>query len=232
MSNEVTRQPVDLYEKYAAEAAAVGGPRMKFVKGTFKIGDEPVAIGTQFIALVADVAQCWVRYEDGTQTNSLLYKLADGFEPHKREELGDPEATWKWADGKPKDPWTLRWLLPLQSVETELASIFTTDSEGGTQAIKSLIKEYAPRRNTGSLPVVALRTRSYTNRYGPQHVPIFSVVDWTPPGATTASPPTAPAIDGNAAAVQAITDRAAAEAEAEAETAAPSNSDRKDEIPF
>ena len=85
--------------------------------------------------------------------------------------------------------------------------------------MKALIKEYNPQRNTGSLPIIALKTRSYTNDYGPQHAPIFSVVGWTPPDASaTRSPPIAPAatIDVNAAAVRAISDKAAAEAAAEA----------------
>ena len=102
MSNDVTRQPMDLYEKYAAEAAAVGGPRLKFVKGVFKIGDDVVDLNTEFIALMADVAQSWVRFEDGKLTHSLLYKLADGFEPCQREELGDPKATWKWTGASRK----------------------------------------------------------------------------------------------------------------------------------
>jgi hypothetical protein len=233
MNNDVTRQSIDLYEKYAAEAASVGGPRLKFVKGTYKIGDEVVDVGTKFIALMADVAQNWVRFENGKLTHSLLYKLVDGFEPCKREELGDPESTWKWDRGKPRDPWALQWLLPLQSVDTETAAIFTTDSVGGAQAVKALIREYNPQRNTGSLPIVALRTRSYTNDYGLQHAPIFGIVGWTPPDASvTGSPPIAPAaaIDVNAAAVKALTDKAAAEAAAEAE--APKNDDMNDDIPF
>ena len=116
---------------------------------------------------MADVAQCWVRFEDGKLTHSLLYKLADGYEPCRREELGDPEDTWKWDRGKPKDPWTLQWLLPLQHMGTEEAAIFTTDSIGGSGAVKSLIKEFNPRRNTGSLPIIALKSRSYTNDWGP-----------------------------------------------------------------
>jgi integrase len=64
MSNDVTRQPIDLYEKYAAEAAVMYGPRLKFVKGTYKIGDEVVALNTEFVALMADVAQCWARVLD------------------------------------------------------------------------------------------------------------------------------------------------------------------------
>ena len=131
MSNDVTRQPMDLYEKYAAEAAAVGGPRLKFVKGAYKIGDEVVALNTEFVALMADVAQGWVRFEDGKLTHSLLYKLADGFEPCQREELGDPEVRLGNGTGAARDPWTLQWLLPLQSVETEEAAIFTTDTVGG-----------------------------------------------------------------------------------------------------
>jgi hypothetical protein len=231
MSNDVTRQPMDLYEKYAFEAAAVGGPLLKFVKGNYKIGDDVVPLNTEFTALMADVAQNWVRFEDGKRTHSLLYKLADGFEPCKREELGDPESTWKWDRfGKPKDPWTLQWLLPLQSVETEEAAIFTTDSTGGSQAVKALIKEFNPRRNTGSLPIIAVKSRSYTNEYGIQHAPVFAVIGWTPPDTSTASPPTAPAIDVNAAAVKAITDKAAAEAAAEA--TADKNSDMDDDIPF
>ena len=226
MSNDLTRQPMDLYEKYASEAAAVGGPRLKFVKGNYKVGDDAVALNTEYVALMADVAQCWVRFEDGKLTHSLLYKLAAGFEPCQREELGDPKDTWEKWD---RDPWTLQWMLPLQSVETETAVIFTTDTVGGEQAVKALIKEYTPRRNTGSLPIVALKSRSYTNSYGAQHAPVLSVIGWTPPGAT-GSPPIAPApaIDVNAAAVKAITDRAAAEAAAEA--AAPKNSVMDDEI--
>ena len=96
--------------------------------------------------------------------------------------------------------------------------------------MKALIKEYNPRRNIGSLPIVALKTRSYTNDYGPQHAPIFSVVGWTAPDAT-GSPPIAPAVvDVNAAAVKAISDKAVAESAAAA--AAPKNSDTDDEIPF
>lgn len=230
MRNDVTKQPMDLYEKYAAEASAVGGTRLKFVKGVFKIGDEVVDLNTEFVALMADVAQCWVRFENGKLTHSLLYKLADGFEPCQREELGDPKSTWKWDRGKPRDPWALQWLLPLQSIDTEEAAIFTTDLVGGSQAVKALIKEYNPRRNMGSLPIVALKTRSYTNDYGPQHAPIFSVVGWTAPDAT-GSPPIAPAVvDVNAAAVKAISDKAVAELAAAA--AAPKNSDTDDEIPF
>ena len=126
MSTEVAKEPIDLYEKYASEAAAVGGPRMKFVKGAFKIGDEPVALGAEFIALMGDVAQSWVRFEDGKLTHSLLYKLSDGFEPCKREELGDPQSNWK----SERDPWTLQWLLPLQSIENDEAAVFTTDLGG------------------------------------------------------------------------------------------------------
>ena len=228
MSNDLTRQPVDLYEKYAAEAAAVGGPRLKFVKGNYKIGDDAVDLNTEYVALMADVARCWVRFEDGKLTHSLLYKLADGFEPCQREELGDPEETWKKWD---RDPWTLQWLLPLQSVDNETAVIFTTDTVGGEQAVKALIKEYSPRRNTGSLPIIALKSRSYTNGFGLQHAPILGVVGWTPPG-TTGSPPITPAaaIDVNAAAVKAITDKAAAAAAAEAVAA--KNSDTNDKIPF
>ena len=104
MRNDVTKQPMDLYEKYAAEASAVGGTRLKFVKGVFKIGDEVVDLNTEFVALMADVAQCWVRFENGKLTHSLLYKLADGFEPCQREELGDPESNLEMGQGQAERP--------------------------------------------------------------------------------------------------------------------------------
>jgi hypothetical protein len=110
---------------------------------------------------------------------------------------------------------------------TEEAAIFTTDSIGGSGAVKSLIKEYNPRRNTGSLPIIALKSRSYTNDWGLQHVPVFHVAGWTPPGTTTRESPPIAAVDVNASAVKAISDRAAAEA-----AAAPKNRDLNDDIPF
>jgi hypothetical protein len=227
MTNDVTRQPQDLFAKYAAETATSNGPWLKFVKGDYRIDKEPIAVGTEFIALMNDVAQVWQRFEDGKPTHVLIYKLADGFEPCAREELGDPESSWKLdrSGNKKKDPWSLQWWLPMQSLETEAACTFTTDSVGGSQAVKALIKEFNPRRATGSLPIVALKSRSYSNDYGLQHAPVFQNVGWTPPGATTESPPTAPAIDVNANTVKAISDKAAAEA-------ADPNSDMEDEIPF
>ncbi|WP_027547292.1 hypothetical protein [Bradyrhizobium sp. WSM2254] len=223
MTKEVTRQATDLYEKYASEAVASGGPRMKFVKGKFKIGDEPVASDTEFIVLMADIAQAWTRFEGGKATNELLYRLADGFEPHKREELGDPQETWPFDNGRPKDPWSLQWKLPMQNVKTGDAAIFTTDTVGGSQAVKALIKEYHRRRNTGSLPIIALKSRSYSNEWGVQHVPVFHIVRWTTP--TSELPPTAPATDVNASAVKSISDKPATDADD------PKN-EMGDDIPF
>ena len=65
MTNDVTRQPQDLFAKYAAGTATSNGPWLKFVKGNYLIDKEPIALGTEFIALMNDVAQVWVRFEDG-----------------------------------------------------------------------------------------------------------------------------------------------------------------------
>ena len=120
MSNDITRQPMDLYEKYAAEASAVGGTRLKLLKAEWLRGRyDPIrrAHGRT----LRDV----VRSE--RQADRLAALQAGGwFEPCQREELGDPEPSWKWDRGKPRDPWALQWLLPLQSVDTEDAAIFTT----------------------------------------------------------------------------------------------------------
>ena len=114
-----------------------------------------VDLNTEFVALMADVAQCWVRFENGKLTHSLLYKLADGFEPCQREELGDPELNLEMGQGQAERPVGIQWLLPLQSVDTEEAAIFTTDLVGGSQAVKALIRNItrgAIRARYRSLP--------------------------------------------------------------------------------
>jgi hypothetical protein len=166
----------------AQEAGSDVGRLMKFVKGKWETGDDEVAEGTEFVAHVDQLMRGWVRFDDGKVTDRRIGKVADGFKPPPREELGDTDEN-KWkdkdADGHPKDPWTVQWFLPLIGVETGDVFTFVTSSKGGVGAIGDLCRVYGHKQRENLLPIVALKARSYKHpRYGRVETPDLAIVGW------------------------------------------------------
>ena len=108
--------PATRYENPWLAAAAEGGNEtgrlLKFVKGEWLAGDDVLKDGTEFVAHIDQLIRGWVKFEDGKVVDrNHLGKVADGFKPPSREELGDTDPK-KWAekdaDNRPRDPWSLQ----------------------------------------------------------------------------------------------------------------------------
>ena len=170
------------------------GKILKFNKGLWEIGDDEIPEGTEYIVLMDQIAREWVKFEDGSPTARLRYPLADSVPPPPREELGDNDKSqWEVGDdGKPRDPWTLQWQLPM--VQREVLGdliVFTTSSKGGESCIASLCGIYGRSPRNGMLPIVALKTRSYKHKiYGKIQTPDLPIVGWD--GGTSSAAPAAP----------------------------------------
>jgi hypothetical protein len=112
-----------------------------------------------------------------------LYRVSLGKQPVDREDLDETnEASWpRGSDGKPNDPWSLQYYLPLENVTTGEVVIFCTSSFGGRQAVSDLCRDFARRLNKGqtALPVVQLAIKTMpTKKYGDVKRPHFEVVGW------------------------------------------------------
>jgi hypothetical protein len=166
----------------AAENGSETGRLLKFVKGEWTTGDDTVADGTEYIAHIDQLIRGWVKFEDGKVTDRVIGKIADGFKPPQREELSDSDPKqWreKDADGRPRDPWTQQWFLPLIGVESGELVTFVSGSKGGIGAVADLCRVYGHKQRDGLLPIIALKTRSYKHKqYGKIETPEFQIVGW------------------------------------------------------
>ena len=113
--------------------------------------------------------------------------LYDGFRMPERAELGDTdESAWEdGLDGLPADPWQHAMLVVLQDAKTSEMFTFSTSSKTGRRAVGTLLKHYdrMQRTNPTELPVVRLRTGSFSHRderIGLVTVPTFLVVGRAP----------------------------------------------------
>jgi hypothetical protein len=167
----------------AAEADAGFEKRLKFKKGKYFIGDDEVPLGRQYVAHATQWTKRWVKYLDGKKVDERMGKVADGFRPPPREDLGDNDRS-KWElgdDGQPKNPWNLEFLVPMEDLENGDVAIFTTTSVGGQRAVADLCRAFARHAQKGrrTLPIVKLATVDMpTKAYGPVPRPEFEITGW------------------------------------------------------
>jgi hypothetical protein len=190
MSQELTNQTtVNLPASPAEEAdhllAATEGHEqlLKFVKGKYKVGEDEIPLGEQFVVHANQLVFAWVKFVDGEVAERRMGKAAEGYRPPERKELGDTdEAQWDMDDGERRDPWVFQHLLPFEHLESGEVVIFATGSIGGRFAVDKLVRTYArrvKRKHSGALPIVSLQTRDMpTKKYGDVPAPQFEVIGW------------------------------------------------------
>jgi hypothetical protein len=168
----------------AAQQDAGFSKMMKFKKGHYYIEDREVPLGTQMTAHAIGWTKCWVKFKDRTVAERKIYRPARGEEPPAREDLDErDESKWPMSDinRAPQDPWTLQYLLPLETPQGDLV-IFVTSSFGGKRGVAELASAYGRRLkrdpSTGQ-PIVQLReTMMPTKHYGDVPRPQFDIVGW------------------------------------------------------
>jgi hypothetical protein len=148
---------------------------LKFKKGEYFIGEEEIALGTEYLAHAAAWVKCWIKFIDGEPVDRKPYRVALGEKPPLREDLdARDEDDWpKDDDGNPSDPWSLQYLLPLENLKNGEVVIFCTSSFGGTH-----------QKTACGQPIIKLAKTTFpSKKYGKVLRPLFEVTGWDQQGA-------------------------------------------------
>ena len=181
-----TQNPFTAYGEAATHRNIVG-ELLKFSKGDWMAGQDnaDVPIGTQFVANMDELLIGWIRWADNKPTDHIMGKVAEGYQPPRRNELGDMvESEWEVGDdGRARDPWQLSNYLLLKDFQEGDLYTFTTGSKGGRDAIGDLCKEYGKvmAQHADEYPVVAIGSDSYPHpnkSFGRIKIPTFEIVGW------------------------------------------------------
>lgn len=171
---------------------SIVGKLLKFSKGDYLMGEdnEEVEEGTQLVANMDELMVGWIRWQDSKPTDQIMGKVAEGYQPQRRNELGDNDkAQWEIDEqGRERDPWQFsNYLVMKKTGESgdDALFTFTTSSRGGLNAIGELCKVYGKemRQRPDEFPIVSLEVGSYNHSnkaYGRIKFPIFKVVGWAP----------------------------------------------------
>lgn len=181
---------------------SIVGKLLKFSKGDYLAGEDNDEIphGTRFIALMDDFLVGWIRWEDNKPTNTIMGRLAEGYQPPQRNTLGDDDKN-KWevdeTSKEPRDPWQFSNYLLLKMVdhdhkplpeegeENEHVYTFTASSKGGISAMGVMAKKYgmAMAQHPDEWPVIEIGGSSYPHKnkaFGRIKVPVLKIVGWVP----------------------------------------------------
>lgn len=176
---------------FAAYAQAVNqrtivGDILRFSKGDWTAGqsEDEIDEGTRFVAVMDELMIGWVRWSGGRPVEHQMIRLADGYRPAKRSELGDTnEDAWDTDNtGKPRDPWQFTNYLILKEEEGDRLYTFAPSSRGGLSAVGQVCDVYnkTMRLKPDQFPIVEIGTSSYKHdSYGKIKVPVLKVVGWT-----------------------------------------------------
>lgn len=181
------------FQAYGEQASqrSIVGKLLKFSKGDFLMGEdnEEVEEGTQFVANMDELCVGWIRWADSKPTDHVMGKVSEGYQPPRRNELGDDDkAKWEIDEqGRERDPWQFSNYLILKTPGEQgedAMFTFTTSSRGGLNAIGELCKTYgkAMRQKPDEFPIISLGVDSYQHSnkaYGRIKFPVFKVIGWT-----------------------------------------------------
>jgi hypothetical protein len=155
---------------------------LKYRKGEYSIGDDPVAIGTQYFAHTKAWTKTWVKFVDGEVAERKTYRVALGERPPEREDLDDLDLmNTKDADGMSADPWVFQSMIPFEDMSSGEVVVFAASSYGGKRAIAELCDAYTRRtEKTGcGQPIIALASGLMpTKKFGKVLCPKFTIVGW------------------------------------------------------
>ena len=168
----------------AADDAGSRDTRLKFKKGRFVTGKDDIEIpaGGEYVAFMHGIECGWKKFQFGAVIDGPRGKVAAGFRPPTREDLGDNDPDqWEEENGRPRDPWFLEYSLGLINVKSGQAYLFSTSSDGGKRAVGTLMRTFARNAHRGN-PVIKLEAGSYPHKkFGRVDEPKFTVVDWEQP---------------------------------------------------
>jgi hypothetical protein len=188
-SNALTTDDSNPWIEVSAELDKfLGAPMCKFTKqGEFSISDiNNVPHGTRCIAHADEIRLGWQQWVDGKPFDRCAGRVADGFVPPPRSELGDlDERQWELQDdGSRRDPLQFFMAVPItRLVAGGETCNFKTGTKGGLACVSRLTRAYGQRvrdEKIPGLPIVELRADHYRHRtYGKIFYPVMHIVGWT-----------------------------------------------------
>ena len=178
------------YASYGEEADRAGMPLLRFTQGAWKCGGsgEEIHDGTVVLIDIADIEIGWRKWSNQAIADTVSGKLAEGYRPPARGELGDHDQQyWEMGlDKKPQDPWEFFNAMPVHFLPGAIDIdnvLLVGNSKGFISAIGKLSKDYGERyrQHPGELPVTELGATSYYNKTFSRDidVPVFKVVGWS-----------------------------------------------------
>ena len=182
MSNEL-----EFLRTFATSARRGGfstpGFRLDGTNGEFhRIANKAAKMnGERWAARCSDAMSGWQRVEKGKPPLYVIGRIADGYEPPPRAELGEDREDL-WPHGK--DPWAAASFLPFWNPETREVIVFHAANEGSKGAIANLIEAYvnnvaAHPEQTDFDPLIELGVDSYESKHGRRiFFPVFETIEW------------------------------------------------------
>jgi hypothetical protein len=181
MSNDLVVKDEDAYAAFARVGSeeSPAGQILKMAKDGHWLAGQAEESKTDAILLadMANLAVGWRKWVDGKIEISDVGRVAEGFAPKRREDLGDEdEDLWPLNKSAVKtDPWQFGYTLRLVGEDGQVY-VYNATSFGGRGAIGSLCGQFARRRSN---PFVKLTSSSYKHKlYGRTFVPVLEVVGW------------------------------------------------------
>jgi hypothetical protein len=181
------------FESYGDQVSqkSIVGQLLKFSKGDYLAGEneEEVEPGTQLVANMDQFMVGWIKWVDNKPEQQIMGPIAEGFQPPRRNTLGDDDKT-QWEEdtqGRPRDPWQFSNYVIMKEVgkpgNAENLYTFATSSKGGLNALGEVCKVYGKmmRTNGDQWPIVELGVDSYNHsnkEFGRIKVPVLKVVGW------------------------------------------------------
>lgn len=187
---EVGSVSTNYFQSYGDQVSqkSIVGKLLKFSKGDYLVGEDndEVERGTRYVANMDELMVGWIRWDDGKPSDQIMGRISEGYQPPKRNTLGDDDKS-RWeideSSNQPRDPWQFSNYLILKDPEGDELFTFTTSSKGGLNALGELCKTYgkAMRQRPTEFPIIELDVGSYAHSnkaYGRIKFPILKVVDW------------------------------------------------------
>jgi hypothetical protein len=120
----------------------------------------------------------WQRVVKGQPPTYVLGRVADGYQPPERSELGE------MPEGDSKDVWTNASWLPFWNPESREVRIFHAANDGSRQAVANVVECYvtnctARADQINYDPLTELAVDSYESKHGRRiYYPVFETVSW------------------------------------------------------
>jgi hypothetical protein len=162
----------------------------------FGRGNDVLPTDARLVALIGRARVGFIHWENGQLADQAWLSItqADDLKRFRQSLPKLDPSLWLERDarGRPRDPYRESARLPLVWIEQRLPLLFTTSSDSGVAAVKTLLRnciEHGRGRNAHA-PVVQIAVDSYqhpSRSVGEIFYPIFELSgDWLPPTEVTA----------------------------------------------